>query len=269
MATPCFHRSSSTPVASRGVSPTMKRCAMCLTPAAAAAPSAWRPALDSDMRIATCSDGGRSSTSSRKPLRWRARSSSERQAGTTSTKRNSAARRSASCEARSIALSSIAFSGLRLVPGSAAARSRPTATMSASEAAGLATALDDIRRRLRLCAVRAPRGERCGELLRLRCPLSRVAWQARGVAGISEGMLRQDGPPPWSRAGGAGGSAVGGRRRWRSSRAGDRGARGAAAGGRGRLHRVHRGVYAVGDTGCCGRRGIGWPRCWPADPARS
>ena len=35
--------------------------------------------------------GGGSSTSPRKPVRWRARSSSERQAGTTSTKRNSAA----------------------------------------------------------------------------------------------------------------------------------------------------------------------------------
>ena len=112
-----FHRSSSTPVASRGVSPTMKRWAMCLTPAAAAAPSAARPALDSDIRIATCSGGGRSSTSSRKPVRWRARSSSERQAGTTSTKRNSAARSSASCEARSIALSSSAFSGLPRGPG--------------------------------------------------------------------------------------------------------------------------------------------------------
>ena len=145
MATPLRHRSSSTPVASRGVSPTMKRWAMCLTPAAAAAPSAWRPALDSDIRIATCSDGGRSSTSSRKPLRWRARSSSERQAGTTSTKRNRAARISASCEARSIALSSIAFSGLRLAPGSAAARSRPTARMSASEAERVVTADDIVR----------------------------------------------------------------------------------------------------------------------------
>ena len=74
------HRSSSTPVASRGVSPTMKRCAMCLTPAAAAAPSAWRPALDSDMRIATCSDGGRSPTSSRKPAEV-AREVVERAAG--------------------------------------------------------------------------------------------------------------------------------------------------------------------------------------------
>src|SRR3954463_3411311 len=111
----------------------MKRCAMCLTPAAAAAPRAWRPALDSDIRIATCSDGGRSSTSSRNPVRWRARSSSERHAGTTSTKRKSAARSSASWEASSIALSSSARSGLPRVLGSAAARSRPTARIASSE----------------------------------------------------------------------------------------------------------------------------------------
>ena len=43
-----------------------------------------------------CSGGGWSPTSSRKPVRCVARSSSERQAGTTSTKRNSAARSSAS-----------------------------------------------------------------------------------------------------------------------------------------------------------------------------
>ena len=54
------------------------------------------------------------------------------------------ARSSASCEARSIALSSIAFSGLRLAPGSAAARSRPTARMSASEAEDGGHGLDDI-----------------------------------------------------------------------------------------------------------------------------
>src|SRR3954452_14325277 len=99
------------PVASCGVSPTMKRCAMCLTPAAAAAPRAVRPAFEPPIRIATASGGGRSSTSSRKPVRWRARSSRSRQAGTTSTKRNSAARSSASCEASSIARSSMTFIG--------------------------------------------------------------------------------------------------------------------------------------------------------------
>ena len=53
-------------------------------------------------------------------MRWRARSSRLRQAGTTSTKRNSAAFSSASFEASSIAFSSAAFSGLRDVRGSAA-----------------------------------------------------------------------------------------------------------------------------------------------------
>ena len=56
-----------------------------------------------------------------------------RQAGTTSTKRNSAAFSSASEEARSIALSSSAFSGLRVV-GSAAASLRPTSNSSRSTA---------------------------------------------------------------------------------------------------------------------------------------
>src|SRR4051812_23538461 len=113
----------------------MKRWAMCLTPAAAAAPRAVRPARLAPMRIATCSGGERSSTSSRKPVRWRARSSRSRQAGTTSTKRNSAARSSASCEASSIARSSRTLSGWRAVPGSAAARSRPTARISLSAGA--------------------------------------------------------------------------------------------------------------------------------------
>ena len=84
--------------ASRGVSPTMKRCAMCLTPAAAAAPSAARPGarVRHAHRGAPATAGGRRPPS-RKPVRCAARSSSERHAGTTSTKRNSAARSSASC----------------------------------------------------------------------------------------------------------------------------------------------------------------------------
>ena len=49
-----------------------------------------------------------------------------RQAGTTSTKRNSAARSSASCEANSIARSSIACSGRPAHAGQRAASSRPT-----------------------------------------------------------------------------------------------------------------------------------------------
>ena len=67
--------------------------------------------------------GGGCSTSPRKPVRWRARSSRLRQAGTTSTNRNSAAFSSASAEARSIAFSSNAFSGFR-VTGIAAAEPR-------------------------------------------------------------------------------------------------------------------------------------------------
>ena len=106
---------------------------MCFTPAAAAAPSAARPAFELPIFIATPIGGGGVSTSPRKPVRWRARSSRFRQAGTTSTNRNSAAFSSASCEARSIAFSSIAFSGLR-VTGMAAARRLPTSYSSASRA---------------------------------------------------------------------------------------------------------------------------------------
>src|SRR3954449_12770346 len=111
----------------------MKRWAMCLTPAAAASPSARRPAFEFPIRIATPTDGGGSVISPRKPVRWRARSSRLRVAGTTSTKRNSAALSSASEEARSIALSSIAFKGLRVV-GSALARRLPTSNNSRSSA---------------------------------------------------------------------------------------------------------------------------------------
>ena len=98
---------------------------MCLTPAAAAAPSAVRPARVLPILIATATGGGGVSTSPRKPVRWRARSSSERQAGTTSTKRNSAAFSSASCEASSIAFSSAALSGLRVAAGSASVQPPP------------------------------------------------------------------------------------------------------------------------------------------------
>ena len=61
---------------------------------------------------------------------------------------------------------SIAFRGLRLAPGNAAARSRPTARMSASEAAWVGTGStisvavcggSSIRGRWRRCAARAPR----------------------------------------------------------------------------------------------------------------
>ena len=66
-------------------------------------------------------------------MRWRARSSRLRQAGTTSTNRNSAAFSSASADARSIAFSSNAFSGFR-VTGIAAPSWRPTACSSVSSA---------------------------------------------------------------------------------------------------------------------------------------
>src|SRR3954454_13509823 len=109
----------------------MNRRAMWRTPCAAAIPSARRPALELPIRIATPIGGGGVSTSDRKPVRWRARSSRLRHAGTTSTKRNSAALSSASEEARSIALSSITSSGLRVV-GRAAASRRPTSNSSRS-----------------------------------------------------------------------------------------------------------------------------------------
>src|SRR4051812_16665479 len=112
----------------------MKRRAMCLTPCAAAIPSARRPALELPIRIATPIGGDGSSTSERNPVRWRARSSMLRQAGTTSTKRNSAALSSASEEARAIAFSSSAFSGVR-GDGIAAASLRPTSNSSCSSAA--------------------------------------------------------------------------------------------------------------------------------------
>ena len=73
----------------------MNRWAMCLTPAGGGgAERRPRPAAVSEIRIAAAIGGGASGTSSRKPSRCRARSSSERQAGTTSTNRNSAARSS-------------------------------------------------------------------------------------------------------------------------------------------------------------------------------
>src|SRR3954453_9967493 len=132
---PSFHIERRSPPAASGLSPTMKRCAMCRTPAAAAAPSAVRPARVLDIFIATATGGGGSSTSPRKPVRWRARSSSERQAGTTSTKRNSAALSSASCAASSIALSSAALSGWRVGFGGAAASRVPTSWSSRSRLA--------------------------------------------------------------------------------------------------------------------------------------
>src|SRR5688500_12337581 len=113
----------------------MKRCAMCFTPAAAAAASAVRPARVLPIFIATATGGGGVSTSPRKPVRWRARSSSERQAGTTSTKRNSAALSSASCDASSIALSSAALSGFRIPAGRSAASRRPTSNRRVSSCA--------------------------------------------------------------------------------------------------------------------------------------
>ncbi len=106
------------------------------TPAAPAAPSAARPAFVSPIRIAARSEGGWSPTSSRKPVRCAARSSSERHAGTTSTKRNSAARSSSSCAARSIARSSSALSGWPRWDGNASCSARPTRWISASSVAG-------------------------------------------------------------------------------------------------------------------------------------
>jgi hypothetical protein len=87
------------------------------------------------MRRAAAIGGAGESTSERKPVRWRARSSVERQAGTTSTKRNSAALSSSSEEVRSIAFVSIALIGCRAVEGSAAASSDPTENSSRSSLA--------------------------------------------------------------------------------------------------------------------------------------
>ena len=103
---------AASPAPRSGVSPTMKRWARWRTPPAAAAPSAARPARVPDIFIATEIGGGVSGTSSRKPMRWRARSSSDRHAGTTSTKRNSAARSSRSLEAISMARASSALQRL-------------------------------------------------------------------------------------------------------------------------------------------------------------
>ena len=64
-AAPPSHSSRKTPSARRGDSPTMKRWAMCLTPPAAAAPSAVRPGFEPAIRIATSSGGGFASTSPR------------------------------------------------------------------------------------------------------------------------------------------------------------------------------------------------------------
>ena len=126
-------------MAAFGLSPTMKRCAMCLTPVAAARPSAARPARELPIRIATAIGGGGSSTSRRKPVRCVARSSRLRQAGTTSTKRNSAALSSASREARSIALSSSAFSGRRADEGRPFHRRLPTSFSSRSSSVSSTT----------------------------------------------------------------------------------------------------------------------------------
>src|SRR5215217_9051214 len=121
-------------MAACGDSPTMKRWAMCRTPVAAARPKATRPGFDVPIRIATEIGGGGSSTSRRNPVRWRARSSRLRQAGTTSTKRKRAALSSASRDAKSIALSSSAFSGRRDEDGIAFASRSPTSYNRCSSA---------------------------------------------------------------------------------------------------------------------------------------
>ena len=64
-AAPLSHRWRIVFSAAFGLSPTMKRCAMWRTPAAAAAPSAARPGFVPDIFIAASIGGGRSSTSSR------------------------------------------------------------------------------------------------------------------------------------------------------------------------------------------------------------
>ena len=118
---------------------------------------------DPDIFSATATGGGGSSTSPRKPDRWRARSSSERQAGTTSTKRNSAALSSASCAASSIALSSAAFSGWREERGRSSASCAAHRVQLALEARGVhhaaeSTALPrlELVRELGLLSVVAP-----------------------------------------------------------------------------------------------------------------
>ena len=193
---------AASPSAACGLSPTMKRCAMCLTPAAAAAPSAVRPARELPIRIATATGGGGVSTSPRKPVRWRARSSSERHAGTTSTKRNSAALSSASCEASSIAFSSAALSGLRVPGGSAAGEplGRPSCSSRSSVASSMranATAPRGQRRGTRravasafdICSVWA-----MAELQELADALARAARRARGDRGPPLPRARLLGP---------------------------------------------------------------------------
>ena len=93
-------------------------------------------------------------------MRWRARSSSLRHAGTTSTKRNSAALSSASGEARSIALSSTAFSGLRVAAASrrpaAGRRAQLTLEAVVDHADALRSIHDPRTTRLRSSTVREP-----------------------------------------------------------------------------------------------------------------
>ena len=83
--------------------------------------------------------------------------------------------------------------------------------------------------------------------MRLRCPLSRVGWQARGVAGISEGCFAKTGHPPGRALAELAGRQWGVRRCAQLRALGIGRARRCSCGRTaGRLHRVHRGVYAVG-----------------------
>src|SRR5688500_14734272 len=116
----------------------MKRWAMWRIPAVAATPSARRPAAVWAARIAASSGAGGWCTSSKYCPRWLASSAGERQAGVTSTRRNSAARSASSREVSSIARWSSARIGWRAGEGRESCRRRPMRCTSSSMSAAVA-----------------------------------------------------------------------------------------------------------------------------------
>ena len=129
-------------------------------------------------------------------MRCRARSSRLRQAGTTSTKRNSAAFSSASFDASSIAFSSAAFSGLREVRGSAAASFSPTANSSCSSALSSTTRLtipwlheDRGRRARRVPAGRGLHRAKVEHLADIRASAARTSHGGRAGRRAAEGPI--------------------------------------------------------------------------------
>jgi hypothetical protein len=98
-----------------------------------------------------------------------------------------------------------------------------------------------VRRRSRVSGVSA-----YGELLRLGCPPSRVAWHPRGVAAETHRMDAFERPPPWLQASGLARRQFGvlSGEQLREVGLGRGAVQNAVRVGR--LHRVHHGVYALG-----------------------